>query len=81
MSDNSSTRPELKVAYSGAVDECPLVMLERVSVFPTCSLGMLSELRVFSLTNRRTRKATASAVKPMRVLDFNFRDSFTVFEY
>jgi hypothetical protein len=81
LSDNSSTRPELKVAYSGTLDECPLVMLERVSVFPTCSLGILSELRVFSLTNRRTRKAPASTVTPMRAHDFNFRGSFTVFEY
>ena len=80
LSDNSSTRPELKVAYSGAVVECPLVMLERVSVFPTSSLGILSELRVFSLTNRRTRKATTSAVKPMRAHDLNSRDSFTVFD-
>ena len=37
LSDNSSTRPELKVAYSGAEVDRPLVMLERVSVFPTCS--------------------------------------------
>ena len=81
LSDNSSTRPELKVAYSGAEVDCPLVMLERVSVFPTCSLGMPSEPAVFSLTNRRTRKATASAVKPMRAHDLNPKDRFTVFEY
>ena len=79
MPDNSRTRPELKVAYSGATDESALTMLERVSVLPTCSLGMLFQPAVFSLTNRRTRKATASTVKPMRVLDFNFRDNFTVF--
>jgi hypothetical protein len=42
---------------------------------------MPSELAVFSLTNRRTRKATVSATKPKRAHDFNFRDSFTVFEY
>ena len=37
---------------------------------------MPSEPRVFSLTNRRTRKATVSAIKPKRVHDLNFRDSF-----
>ena len=31
---------------------------------------------MFSLTNRRTRKATTSAVKLKRVHDLNFRDSF-----
>jgi hypothetical protein len=41
---------------------------------------MPSEPRVFSLTNRRTRKATVSTIKPKRVHDLNFRDSFKGFD-